>query len=367
MVRSYLIENRIRFDSDSGSGNGGLTDEDIDQNLQQDIAAAAFGGYGASGGTGNVGFEPGFDPDDRDTRAAINATRSIAEAARGGQEAVDRAQRTAANEPGLRAAVARLANPYPTNMSAIDQRVQNAARASLARPRTSTRTTGQDSRFFGDAYQDLFDQNPRGTTLNTVLQGGPLSALAANLLGLPSPREQAAMTAGQMFGVARQGLDREQEAKMMAGKNPMFDAGTGTFSNVPIGGTGGTMSTGFLGTPVYSGITDPDYTGPFQDQVTGRPGIDRDGGADQNMGQQANIFRGTTPSEGIATGGEIPSSELAVNFLENPFFAYSGFGNQFFPYGYATGTLVDLLQTRGMTQPNQADTLGLFGNPTDFS
>jgi hypothetical protein len=32
-----------------------------------------------------------------------------------------------------------------------------------------------------------------------------------------------------------------------------------------------------------------------------------------------------------------------------------------------TGTLVDLLQTRGMTQPDQADTLGLFGNPRSFS
>jgi hypothetical protein len=65
--------------------------------------------------------------------------------------------------------------------------------------------------------------------------------------------------------------------------------------------------------------------------------------------------------------GEIPSDELALNYLQNPYYAYSGFGNQYNPYGFAQGTLVDLLQTRGMTQPQQADTLGLFGNPRSFS
>jgi hypothetical protein len=65
--------------------------------------------------------------------------------------------------------------------------------------------------------------------------------------------------------------------------------------------------------------------------------------------------------------GEIPSDELALNYLQNPYYAYSGFGNQYNPYGFASGTLVDLLQTRGMTQPQQADTLGLFGNPRSFS
>jgi hypothetical protein len=59
-------------------------------------------------------------------------------------------------------------------------------------------------------------------------------------------------------------------------------------------------------------------------------------------------------------------NDLAVNYLQNPFYAYSGTGNLYNPYGFATGTLVDLLQTQGMTQPTQADTLGLFGNPGDF-
>ena len=73
----------------------------------------------------------------------------------------------------------------------------------------------------------------------------------------------------------------------------------------------------------------------------------------------------------IDGGGEIvsdlPSDELAIDYLANPYYAYSGFGNQYNPYGYARGTLVDLLQTRGMTQPGQANPLGLFANPRDFN
>jgi hypothetical protein len=43
-------------------------------------------------------------------------------------------------------------------------------------------------------------------------------------------------------------------------------------------------------------------------------------------------------------------------------------GNLFQPYGYAPNTLVDLLQTRNMTMPDQAaPNLNLFGNPTDFT
>jgi hypothetical protein len=62
------------------------------------------------------------------------------------------------------------------------------------------------------------------------------------------------------------------------------------------------------------------------------------------------------------------SGELASDYLQNPFYLYSGIGNQYQPYGYAQNTLVDLLRTRNMTQPQQrAANLGLFGNPGDFS
>ena len=58
--------------------------------------------------------------------------------------------------------------------------------------------------------------------------------------------------------------------------------------------------------------------------------------------------------------------DAAINYLQNPFYLYSGQGNLYNPYGFAQGTLVDLLQSRGMRQPEQADTLGLFANPRDF-
>ena len=62
------------------------------------------------------------------------------------------------------------------------------------------------------------------------------------------------------------------------------------------------------------------------------------------------------------------SDDLAVNYLQNPFYLYSGQGNLYQPYGYAGSTLVDLLRTRNLTQPQQrAANLGLFGNPGDFS
>ena len=62
------------------------------------------------------------------------------------------------------------------------------------------------------------------------------------------------------------------------------------------------------------------------------------------------------------------SDDLASNYLQNPYYGYSGQGNLYQPYGYAQNTLVDLLRTRNMTQPQQrAANLGLFGNPGDFS
>ena len=62
------------------------------------------------------------------------------------------------------------------------------------------------------------------------------------------------------------------------------------------------------------------------------------------------------------------SDDLAANYLQDPYYLYSGQGNLYQPYGYAQGTLVDLLRTRNLTQPQQAAAnLGLFGNPGDFS
>jgi len=358
MVRSSLdIYNRICFDSDKGGGPDRSNPAEMAQREARARASVGFGTQtqGGPAYSTQAQKEAFADRVDRgDFAATQERERQAAQ-----QQASQRAQERADQRRDILNNVQGVAQRSFMNR-AVPGRFPGA---SVPGPRQ----TGQDRSFFGDAYQDLYGQNARGTTLNEVLQGGPLSRLAGSVFGTPSPQEQAAMTAGQMFSVARQGMTPEQEAALISGRNPMFDAQTGTFSDVPIGSTGGTMSTGFLGAPVYSGMNDPDYSGPFERQVRGTFNDSGDGGSDDGMNNQANIF-GSAPSDGsVATGGEIPSSELAVSFLENPYYAYSGFGNQYFPYGYATGTLVDLLQTRGMTQPNQADTLGLFGNPTDFS
>ncbi|MDA9632167.1 hypothetical protein N9S98_00380 [Alphaproteobacteria bacterium] len=91
-----------------------------------------------------------------------------------------------------------------------------------------------------------------------------------------------------------------------------------------------------------------------------------DDGGDNN--QQAIIRR--NPSDPVQDDPTDPviSDELASDYLQNPFYLYSGQNNLYQPYGYAANTLVNLLRTRNMTQPQQAAAnLGLFGNPGDFS
>ena len=186
------------------------------------------------------------------------------------------------------------------------------------------------------------------------------------IFGGPEPQsgeDIAAMQAGQMLGLASKGMTPEEEAGLLAGANDMFDPETGTFTDVPVGSRGGTLSTNFLGLPVYSGNFDPNYSGPFQDLVNPPPGFDGGGISDDQRQEAAEDNAAITAGTGV---GEIPSDQLAVNFLRRPYYLYSGFGNQYQPYGYAPTTMVDLLQSRGMTQPQQADTLGLFANPRDF-
>ena len=144
-----------------------------------------------------------------------------------------------------------------------------------------------------------------------------------------------------------------------------------TDNQVPGGNVGGYLSEGAT-LPTPGGILADLFLGPSQvytgNALSNPYGPPEDVGGDNEnafpfanqQGQQvAQMDPGAVAPEAI--------DDLAINYLQNPYYAYSGFGNQFSPYGYAPGTLVDLLQTRGMTQPEQADTLGLFGNPTDFS
>ena len=89
---------------------------------------------------------------------------------------------------------------------------------------------------------------------------------------------------------------------------------------------------------------------------------------DGNASDSPQIIR-RNPSDPVQDDPTDPilSDELASDYLQNPYYLYSGIGNLYQPYGYAQNTLVDLLRTRNLTQPQQAAAnLGLFGNPGDF-
>ena len=182
-----------------------------------------------------------------------------------------------------------------------------------------------------DVYQNLTDRTNRtapGMFGNESLPPNPLAA------GL------TAMGNANMANV---------KSKIDAGGTPVFD---------DQGIIQGVTHQGLFGGTVYSGNT---AFNPFALQ-TDTAGGDR---PSDNVSQQP-----AAPAEPMDPGTTTPEQidDLAVNYLQNPFFLYSGQGNLFQPYGYAPNTLVDLLQTRNMQMPGQAaPNLGLFGNPRDFS
>ena len=210
-------------------------------------------------------------------------------------------------------------NQIPVGAQDVTGLINRAVAESLSRPNrpdpvTPTMAPGRRSPmsgFFADAYDELYgtpDPNDApvtapGTTLNAIIGGG----LLGNLFNAPDPADAAAFAFGQ-----RQRMQQD----------PSF---VPTTTNVPMDMGGNDEPANVVAQPPATDPIDP----------------------------------GTTPPEVI--------DDLAVNYLRDPFFLYSGQGNLFQPYGYAGGTLVDLLQTRGMTPPQQAAAnLNLFGNPRDF-
>jgi hypothetical protein len=147
-----------------------------------------------------------------------------------------------------------------------------------------------------------------------------------------------------------------------------------TISNVNMGYaptyTGGQISgtTGYgigMGSPTGSvpGYDDFSATSPSEISF----GNQNDIGGDENDELEI-IKRNPSDLEEFPIAPAPISDELASDYLQNPFYLYSGQGNLYQPYGYAQNTLVNLLRTRNMTQPQQrAANLGLFGNPGDFS
>ncbi len=390
MVRSYLIENRICYKSDGGSGGG----DDGGSAADRMRASATPAQTDARGrplvrGTTNVidasrqilppeDNEPNIPPptqveDGRGRTTSspapqeqrintifgqidLNQGRDLSAA----QNTVDQALR--AIPPATVSAA-----PPPVNDSAemARQLIENAANQSIAsgidreildsvdRP-AGRRDAG--SGFFADAYDALYGTpDPTdppllapGTSIGALLGSGPLAALTNQ----PDPADAAAFNIGQL--------------QRMVGQTGTgtIDPNTGAVTGVQAGP--GTLSMNSFGGVVYSGVNDPNYEGPFANLVRGTAGQNGAGGDDNgSSGQPMNqpppaVDPGTTTPEQI--------DDLAINYLRNPYYLYGGAGNLFQPYGYAPGTMVDLLQTRGMTMPDQAaPNLNLFGNPRDFA
>jgi len=378
MVRSYLIENRICYKSDGGSSGG----DDGDSAADRARASATPARTDARGrplvrGTTNVidasrqilppeDNEPNIPPPTQvefgrgrsDLSPPTPAPTAVAGQNQrpsgtlrmlnaGGQDLFDISQVPPAPPATVSAA------PPPVNDSAemARQLIENAANQSIASgidreildsvPGAAGRRDA-GSGFFADAYDGLYGGTAPGTSIGALLGAGPLGAFTNQ----PDPADAAAFNVGQLQALGG-----------------VRDPQTGAITGARAGP--GTLNMNRFGMVTYSGLPDPNYTGAFQNLVRGNTGTmsseDTDDGG--QMAQQmapAPVDPGTTTPEQI--------DDLAINYLRNPYYLYGGAGNLFQPYGYAPGTLVDLLQTRNMTMPDQAaPNLNLFGNPRDFT
>ena len=378
MVRSYLIENRICFKSDGGSSSGG--GDDGGSAADRARASATPARTDARGrplvrGTTNVidtsrqilppeDDGPNIPPPTQvefgrgraDLSPPTPAPTAVAGQNQrpsgtlrmlnaGGQDLFDISQVPPAPPATVSAA------PPPVNNSAemARQLIENAANESIASgidreildsvPGAAGRNDPA-SGFFADAYDKLYGGTAPGTGIGTLLTSGPLGALTNQ----PDPADAAAFNVGQLQALGG-----------------VRDPQTGAITGARAGP--GTLNMNRFGMVTYSGLPDPNYTGAFQNLVRGNTGtMSSEDTDDSPMPTQAPepVDPGTTTPEQI--------DDLAINYLRNPFYLYSGANNLFQPYGYAGGTLVDLLQTRNMTMPDQAaPNLNLFGNPRDFT
>ena len=331
MVRSYLIENRICYE---GDGAAAAEARESATPAQTDDQGRPL----ARGTTNLIDTSRQILPPENNERNVSPDPMALVQQAASQSLA---SRQTPVSAGGSQAELAR-------------QLINQAAQQSLANPDRPTPVNqvaaapGRNdpmSGFFADAYDELYGGTPPGTGLATIFGSGPLNFL----LNTPDPADAQAFNVGTLQRMAEE-----------SGTGTV-DPNTGAVTGVQAGP--GTLSMNALGGVVYSGRNDPNYEGPFANLVRGTAGMnmagDDDGGSQPASQPAAPVDPGTTPAEVI--------DDLAVNYLRDPFFLYSGQGNLFQPYGYAGGTLVDLLQTRGMTPPQQAAAnLNLFGNPRDF-
>tara|TARA_R110000764_G_scaffold29891_1_gene69778 strand:- start:3 stop:842 length:840 start_codon:yes stop_codon:yes gene_type:complete len=176
--------------------------------------------------------------------------------------------------------------------------------------------------------------------------------------GFDPTQEQINVGPGDIFGLENQIAENLRQGGK-ASFNPQGNIIGATGYGPAFGGMG-VLSAMLPDVTTYTGLREGD---PFNQD---------DPYSFMDNNDEPNIIRRRMSAETVPIEEEevdpALSDDLAVNYLQNPYYGYSGQGNLYQPYGYAQNTLVDLLRTRNMTQPQQrAANLGLFGNPGDFS
>jgi len=305
MVRSYLIENRIRFDPDTGSGGAGEGQPDR------------------------------FNPSEMRAREQRVQDRTVTDAPKGSDEARDK--------------FASLFNDPTNTTTAAITRSEN--RALINQAREGKMNQGSDR---GLTMQDMAPINNR---VQNDIARQRLAEQLAVAQAYQAPARQPGMMGILGYNTPKVALDTLQSV-----------AGQFSMPRISTRLEDPTMTAVYGANNRVTGAAD--QFGNLIEGTDPMNSLGRNSGGGVSDDQMASIM--PPVDDGSDDGGDsgigaIPSDELAIDYLQNPYYAYSGFGNQFSPYGFAQGTLVDLLQTRGMTQPQQADTLGLFGNPRDFA
>jgi len=334
MVRSYLIENRICYKSD-GVGVGG---DDVDRSDPRAMAAREKTARETLGYGGDEG---------RDKFAALAASDTFS--------SIRKAERAAAERQARRG----MTTTNAASSSGVSGYVE----------------PDDDLSAFGGAGGNIPNASTaasrQAALSNLLIQGtGNENIDGTNVL------RNLEIRAESPFGGARAGNIAEMAFSMDPNVVPVVNAKT----NMIVGYQDDGRYTGRSGfNPVQSGFYGGQgiygNRGRFDDE-TGAFFIDPLDPSSDSPDEQSDIVemerlrRLQAEQEQIADPGTTTPEQiddLAVNYLQSPYFNYSGPGNLFQPYGYAGNTLVDLLQTRNMTMPDEASpNLNLFGNPTDF-
>ena len=265
-------------------------------------------------------------------------------------------QQALADDPSINPGLAEVQPSRSASTPSFTQQSQNyvddfsiANRGSLPTSR-GTSTAALPSSFPTDFTKDYSDFNFANSIAAQQLQE------KAKGLGIPS------IVPGASLVNALTGLPSRMTLNALnRGQVPTFEGGNITGTT----GQGFGMASGPGNPNPFGSVPGYDAFAP----VTPTTNVPMDMGDDGGDSEQTLIRR--NPNDPVDEREETRppvSDDLAVNYLQDPFYLYSGQGNLFQPYGYAGNTLVDLLRTRNLTQPQQAAAnLGLFGNPGDFS